>query len=100
MTCPIARVPSSFFLLLIPVGLATRIGLPGLAGDLGGGVLYVVAAGLVVALLAPRLGAAAQAASAVAFSCGIEVLQATGAPAAGTRLPTGQVGAGHGLRVA
>lgn len=67
--------------LLVPVGLGLRL-LPGLVGDLAGGVAYAAMIyGLLVAI-APRLTRPTTTLLALVLTLGIELLQLTGLPAA------------------
>ena len=68
--------------LIVVLGLWARTGLPGVAGDAAGGILYAALLYLLLAFAAPRARCAAVAAGAVVLCGGIELLQLTPWPAA------------------
>lgn len=67
-------------LVVVAVGLAVR-GLPGVAGDAAGGVLYAVLVTLLVALLVPRGRPVVVGAVALGLCVAVELAQLTGVPA-------------------
>ncbi|WP_454294230.1 DUF2809 domain-containing protein [Salana multivorans] len=67
--------------LLIPVGLGLRL-LPGLVGDLAGGVAYAAMIYALLVAIALRLGRSGTTLLALVLTLGIELLQLTGLPAA------------------
>lgn len=67
-------------LVVVGVGLAAR-GLPGVVGDLAGGVLYAALATLLVALAAPAARPAVVGGTALALCVAVELAQLTGLPA-------------------
>jgi len=71
-------------LATVGLGIAAKLLVPGLAGDLLGSALYTVLLALLLALVAPRLPGVALATTAAAVSVGVELLQLTGLPAAAT----------------
>ncbi|KQO48367.1 MULTISPECIES: DUF2809 domain-containing protein [unclassified Frigoribacterium] len=68
--------------LTVVLGVAAKLAVPGLAGDLLGSALYTVLLALLLALVAPRLPALVTAGAATVASVGVELLQLTGLPAA------------------
>jgi len=68
--------------VVVVVGVAAKLAVPGTAGDLLGSVLYTVLLALLVRLVAPRLPCAVVAGVATAASIGVELLQLTGLPGA------------------
>ncbi|MBN8882378.1 uncharacterized protein DUF2809 [Salana multivorans] len=67
--------------LLVPLGLAVRL-LPGLVGDLAGGVAYAAMVYALLVAILPRVRRASIACAALALVLGIELLQLTGVPTA------------------
>lgn len=66
--------------VVVAAGLAVR-GLPGVAGDAAGGVLYAVLVTLLVALLVPRGRPVVVGAVALGLCVAVELAQLTGLPA-------------------
>jgi len=84
ITTPRRRRPPVLLVLVAVVlaGLVVATRVPDPWGDVGGDVLYAVAAYVLVVLVVPRLRALTAAAVALAWCWAVEVLQATGAAAA------------------
>lgn len=68
--------------LTVVLGVAAKLLVPGLTGDLFGSALYTVLLALLLALVAPRLPTLVVAGVATVASVGVELLQLTGLPAA------------------
>lgn len=65
--------------LLVPVGLAVRM-LPGVVGDVAGGLLYVGLVYVLCSFVAPRARTVVLGAVAGVIGVGVELLQLTGLP--------------------
>ena len=68
-------------LALIGIGLPARFLLPGVAGDVAGGLLYAALIFVLVAIAWPRASVLRIAVVALAVVIGVELLQLTGIPA-------------------
>lgn len=69
----------------VALGVAAKLAVPGLTGDLLGSALYTVLLALLLRLVAPRLPGVVVAGAATAASVTVEALQLTGLPAAASQ---------------
>jgi hypothetical protein len=68
--------------LVVALGVAAKLVVPGLTGDLLGSALYTVLIALLLRLVGPRLPAVVAAGAATTASIAVELLQLTGLPTA------------------
>lgn len=68
--------------VVVLAGLAARFAMPGVLGDVAGGVLYAVLVYLLVVMIAPRAKVITGMLIALAIAWGVEFLQLTDLPAA------------------
>lgn len=66
---------------IVALGLIGRFALPGVAGDVVGGLLYAALVYVIVAIVTPRASTVRIALIALAVVLGVELLQLTGLPA-------------------